>query len=370
MDIRAHDNLILDGTKIGLYRDRVEAWKRGERIAPVTVDMALTRACNLRCVYCYGQLQENERKVIGPEVIDRTFRDFAEIGVRGVSLVSDGESTCSPHLPYALDRASFNGLAVALGTNGVLLDRETLRRLPALSYLRFNISAAERFRYNEIMRPKDVMAFEKVVLNIYTAVEMKRKFDLPVTIGMQMVLMPEFEDQILPLARLAVDLEVDYLVIKHCSDDEHGSLGVDYSKYKELEDRLIEAEALSTITTRIVVKWSKLRDGNVRSYQRCYGPPFHIQISGSGLVAPCGMFFAEGYKDYHIGNIVDTSFRELWEGSRYWEVMQRIASPDFDARTMCGCLCLQHSTNRALDEYLRTGQLPGVLPGTLHKEFL
>ena len=49
-----------------------------------------------------------------------------------------------------------------------------------------------------------------------------------------MVLLPEFKDEILPFAKLAVDLGVDYGVIKHCSDDEFGTLGVDYSKYEDM----------------------------------------------------------------------------------------------------------------------------------------
>ena len=35
--------LILDGTKIAWHKDRLDAWERGERIAPITIDMALTR---------------------------------------------------------------------------------------------------------------------------------------------------------------------------------------------------------------------------------------------------------------------------------------------------------------------------------------
>jgi hypothetical protein len=42
------------------------------------------------------------------------------------------------------------------------------------------------------------------------------------------------------LAQLAIDLGVDYGVIKHCSDDENGSLGVDYSKYEPLYGKLNE----------------------------------------------------------------------------------------------------------------------------------
>ena len=39
-----------------------------------------------------------------------------------------------------------------------------------------------------------------------------------------MVLMPEFKDEIIPFAKLAAELGVDYGVIKHCSDDEFGTL--------------------------------------------------------------------------------------------------------------------------------------------------
>ena len=73
-----------------------------------------------------------------------------------------------------------------------------------------------------------------------------------------------------------------------------------------------------------------------------------MQFSGSGLVAPCGMFFNSQYKKYHIGNIVDTPFKKLWQSDRYWEVMNMIASEKFDARTMCGSLCLQHKVNEYL----------------------
>src|SRR5437764_1383769 len=88
--------LILDGTKIGWHLDRVRAWERGERIAPITIDMALTRACNYACGFCYATLQENDRQTITTDVAYRFLDDCAELGVRGISLVSDGESTLSP----------------------------------------------------------------------------------------------------------------------------------------------------------------------------------------------------------------------------------------------------------------------------------
>ena len=35
-------DLMLDGTKIMHYPERVKAWQRGERIAPITMDVAWT----------------------------------------------------------------------------------------------------------------------------------------------------------------------------------------------------------------------------------------------------------------------------------------------------------------------------------------
>ena len=347
------EKLILDGTKIAWHDERVRAWERGERIAPITIDMALTRACNYGCHYCYAMLQENDRSFINKEIITRFLDDCAEIGVKGISFVSDGESTISPVFVSACQHGASLGLAMACGTNAYVLTRSKSEEvLPHLTYLRVNISAGEPQRYAEIMGVKEEY-FHRVVENIRHMVEIKKRDNLGVTIGLQMVLMPQYADQILPLARLGKELRADYLVIKHCSDNEHGDLGVDYRGYSRLSDLLHEAESYSDAEYQCSVKWSKIQAQGTRSYQRCYGAPFLLQISGSGLVAPCGMLFNEKYKKFHIGNICEQSFKEIWRSERYWEVMNYLASPEFNAQKMCGSLCLQHKVNEALDNLVK-----------------
>jgi MoaA/NifB/PqqE/SkfB family radical SAM enzyme len=344
------EKLILDGHKLNWHKERVDAWLAGERIAPITMDCSLTRACTYRCVYCYGQLQHNDVKRMTRDVIFRFLDDAAEIGVKAISFVSDGESTCSPHLYDAILHGKSNGLDMALGTNGYLLQDDRLTEiLPALTYLRYNISAAEPARYAGIHGCNE-SAFHKVVETIRRTMDIKHRDNLAVTVGLQMVLMPSFADQILPLAKLGRELGVDYLVIKHCSDDENSTLGVDYAGYHGMTELLKEAETYSGGSYQVSVKWSKILSDGKRSYTRCFGPPFIMQLSGSGLVAPCGMLFNNRYRKYHIGNIAETSFKELWKGDRYWEVMNLIASERFDAQTMCGSLCLQHKVNEFLWE--------------------
>ena len=345
--------LILDGTKVAWHEDRIAAWERGERFAPVTVDIALTRACNFGCHFCYAMLQENDRKVISKRVIDDFLEDCAEIGVRGVSLVGDGESSISPVFVDTIRYGSELGISMACASNGLTLTRRKAEEiLPHMTYLRINFSAGEAKRYSEIMGVKEAW-FDRVCQNIRDMVEVKRRNNLDVTIGMQMVVMPEYADTVVPLARLGKELRPDYLVLKHCSDDEDGALGVDYSGYEKFYDKLREAEAMSDDEYKVVVKWSKIEAKDTRSYQRCYGAPFLVQMSGTGLLAPCSMMFNERYKKFHLGNICDRRFKDIVFSDEYWEVMDHLASPRFNAQVSCPSLCLQHKFNEALDNHVK-----------------
>jgi MoaA/NifB/PqqE/SkfB family radical SAM enzyme len=353
--MKEHGELILDGTKIGWHLDRVKQWENGERIAPITIDMALTRACNYSCGFCYAMFQENDRKIITKKVIYDFLEDCAEIGVKGISFVSDGESTISPVFIDACKKGHELGLSMAVGTNAFVLTKKRLEQvLPHLTYLRVNFSAGERKRYSEIMGVKE-SAFDRVCQNIKDMVAIKKRDKLGVTIGMQMVLMPQDGDQIIPLAKLGKELRPDYVIIKHCSDNEDGGLGIDYDAYEKLYPILEQAEKYSDSDYKVVIKWSKIKDkGNAgRSYQRCYGAPFMLQMSGTGLVAPCGALFNEKYKKFHIGNICETRFKDIWNSDRYWEVMNYLSSPKFNAQKMCASLCLQHKVNETLDDHVK-----------------
>ena len=59
------------------------------------------------------------------------------------------------------------------------------------------------------------------------------------------------------------------------------------------------------------------------------------------------------YKKFHIGNITETRFKDIWNSDRYWEVMRYLSSPEFNAQKMCGSLCLQHKVNETLDKYVK-----------------
>lgn len=364
------DELILDGSKVGWYPERIAAWHRGEKIAPITIDWALTRQCNYACEFCYAMMQENERKEQTLETSRAFLDDCAEIGVKGISLISDGESTVHPDYAAVIKYGASVGIAMGAGSNGLLLTKDVLEEiLPSLNYLRFNFSGGERKRYSEIMGVKESW-FDRVVQNIRDAMEIKKRCNLKTVINMQMVVMPKYADQILPLARLAKELKPDYLIYKHCADDIEGQLGVNYDDYPKLYPMFREAEGMAEPGFRVQVKWSRIDHGGVREYHRCMGPPFIMQVSGTGLVAPCGFYFNNKYSKFHVGNITEKRFKEIWSSDRYWDVMNYLNSAEFDPSKACGPNCLQHSTNDWLWKFTNG---KGTLPTTAappHLEFI
>ena len=368
--------LILDSHKLSYHYDRVKAWESGERIAPVTVDMALTRACGAMCSFCYAMVQEpQERSNIKTKEALDLLDDFAESGIKAVSLISDGESTISKAYVPFIQHAAKIGIDVGNATNGWEWEPEKIEQvLPYLTWVRFTVAAGTPEGYAKIMFKglEHTEVFDRAISHIKYAVELKKKLNLKVTLGIQMVLMPEFKDEIIPFAKLAVDLGVDYGVIKHCSDDELGTLGVDYEKYENTYPLLQRAELLSNNNTKIIIKWEKIKDKGKPSYNRFYGPQFLLQISGSGLVAPSGMFFNARYSKFHIGNFAEERFKDIFKSDRYWKIMDYLASPYFDAQTMMGTLPIQHYVSVALDNHVKGIKkiLPRSGPKPLHVNFL
>jgi len=72
-----------------------------------------------------------------------------------------------------------------------------------------------------------------------------------------MVLMPHLKDEIISFTQLGVHLGFDYAVIKHCSDDEQHTLGIDYSQYANLHGLLSKAESMSNEQTKSLLSGTR-----------------------------------------------------------------------------------------------------------------
>ena len=339
----------MDGHKMTWHLDRVNDWNNGKRIAPIHIDVGLSKGCNIRCCYCYGVTQGNcYRKgadiVFPREPLLQYMKDAGEVGVRSMALIGEAEPTLNPAMHDAIVAGKSSGIDMALGTNGILFtpSSDSKRSLEHLTWIRFNISAATDEAYQIIHSSNE---FETTRQNITFCVDYKHKNNLPITVGLQMVLVPENVDQCIPLAKLGAELGVDYLEIKQCSDTQDNALKVydrlhEYDRFNQI---LKEAEGMSREDYNVIIKWRMIKDKGIRNYDSCMAPPFLLYSSGDGRIYPCGMFFAFKEEEYRMGDLTKQSFKEIIESDRYWEVVDKVAN--IDVHTECYSSCRSHSIN-------------------------
>jgi MoaA/NifB/PqqE/SkfB family radical SAM enzyme len=348
-----NSNYQLDGHKLFWHLDRIAAWQKGDKIAPLHIDVGLSKGCNIRCQYCFGVMQGNLYKkgtnlYFPRESLLSYMKEAGECGVRSIGLIGEGEPLLNPHVYDAIVEGKRAGVDIALGTNGILLDsgKDGSKALERLSWIRFNISAASDDAYRKIHGSGE---FQTVLEKLQFCVTERNNKNLDVTIGLQMVLTPRNVHQAAPLAKLGQTLGVDYLVIKQCSDSADNRLGVynNLHLYDEYNDILREAETFSTSQYKVVVKWKKIADKAERSYDSCLGAPFLLYSSGDGRLYPCGMFFAYKEDEFRMGDLVRQSFKEIISSQRYWDVVEKVKQLDVHR---CYSGCRTHAINEFLWE--------------------
>jgi len=344
--------LLFDGNKLLWYPDRLEKFMKGEKITPISVDIGIHKGCNISCVFCYGYYQKKSMDYIPTSALLRFTKDCKRCEIKGVAIVGDGEPTLNAGLYEFVEALTENKIASAVATNGLLLDDKKINRLTAnCSWLRFNVSAVGD-RYPDIHRGTKIADFHRLEGIIRYAVENKGDC----TIGIQMVLIPDCFDQIIPFAEWALAIGVDYAQIKQFSFP--GSkipVKVNMGRYNEAIELLKKAEKMSTETTKIKIKWKAIEDSqnialaNKWDFDRCIDLPFLFQVSGNGKCYPCGYLFNN--EKYCYGDLITDSLYDIIQSDRYWNIIDEISK--IPMKKLCLGQCRHCSSLQFMDRFTK-----------------
>lgn len=344
------DKWRLDDCKLVWHMDRIHKhYVLGKRIMPILIDIGITKLCNIRCEYCYGLFQKMTGEMIPADKLIQLFQDAPKIGVKAIAIIGDGEPTLHPALYDAILAGAEGGLDMGMATNGVKIDDDQMiTLLNNLVWLRFTVSAVGDGY--EIVHGKPY--WDIVRKNIERAVRIKKRLNLPVTIGLQMVLTPNAFKYVIDEAKFAVAAGVDYFVIKQYSDpqcDKMPSVVAGWYDTTEVQDTLHQAERLSTFGTRIIVKYQAIEWTKKRPYDRCADVPLLFQISGDGKCYPCGYLF--GDERYCYGDLKKQTLGKILESEHYWEIVNYMQTK-FDVHKDCAGACRHNATNRFVNEFI------------------
>lgn len=339
------DEFRIDSTKIQFHPHRVAAWldgkddwEKAKSLYPLYVEVSPSGACNHRCGFCAVDYIGYKPRNLDGARLRETLREMGSLGVKSVMFAGEGEPLLHKETNANVMAATGAGMDVAFTTNGVLLDK--LERLDLCSWVKVSINAGTRDTYAKVHRtkPED---WDRVWENLRKATLKRAPGKPSFTIGVQMVVLPENENEVKALQSICEDVGVDYVVLKPYSQHKM-SLTQLYANYKPKIDA-------KQITYRTVVRWDAINTRE-HAYTKCNATPFMwAYIMANGDVYSCSAYLQD--ERFLLGNINEQTFREIWEGERRrknWEFVRN----ELDI-TNCRVNCRMDKANKYLAEFDR-----------------
>lgn len=314
----------VDSHKLIFHPRRVADWVEGKRVYPILLEVGISGACNHRCVFCCVRHMEHKPTYIATERLLDQFFDLQKKGLKSVLFAGNGEPTLHRDFVEIVNRTKEMGIDVALSTNGVLFTPDKIEAcLAAFSWIRFSISAGTEVTYKKIHCGKDG-DLQRVFDNIQYTAEYKKKKQLKTVLGVQIVMTPETEDEIIILAKKVKELGADLFTVKTVG---YTSLSTQYkdvvsdvvrNKSELMEQQLTE---LSDENFTAIYRGKRAQAMvTERGYKECHAAPFYGCIDSDGIVYPCCNLL--GVPEMALGNIYEKSFIDIWKGEQRKKVMQ------------------------------------------------
>lgn len=307
--------LQLDGNKMLHHLDKVNAWDRGELIAPVYIAFSPTSYCNHHCVFCVYHYKEFKPIFFPLAKFQELTSEWANLGVRSLFFAGDGDPLVHKQCDEMVAAAKANGIDVALNTNGRLLsDKNISVFVRDLSFIRVSINAGTAASYAHIHGTKE-QDFNIVIENLKSLVKEKKKQQSKMTIGVQCLLLSKNLDEIKTLALLVKEIGVDYLSIKPYL--KHPEIEFDdaiLNLDEALEDLSFFQKTINDSNFSFVLRKTLFEQKAPRGYKKCLATPFMIEIDALGDIYSCGPYI--GNADHCLGNVLKTSFNEAWTSDK------------------------------------------------------
>jgi radical SAM protein with 4Fe4S-binding SPASM domain len=285
----------------------------------------ITNLCNLRCQHCYQDnfSKRNDLDWAGlKKVCDNLLNTMKDWDKTACIHLTGGEPLLKPELFPLLNHLDQHSMVEELGiiTNGLPIDRETMKRLSGFSKLRkIKISLdGGNAETNDSIRQKGT--FNKVMQNLPLIKETGR-FEI---LFMLTAMKRNFRS-LLSLFKLCQDLGIDGLIIERFIPLGRGRKIMDEvlskEEWKEMVGML--ADFISTEKAEhSLLPYQAFQISFSGGEPELLGAPCVIGVDGlcvmpEGNVFPCRRF------PVSIGNLLETPLKQIWEKSEILEKLRK-----------------------------------------------
>jgi len=291
-----------------------------------------------------------KHKYLYVEMITGFMVDAFNHGLKSVMLGGEGEPLLHKRITDITKNLYDIGLDVACTSNGTLLTKwKAEQMLPHLSWLKVSVDAGTEMTYSEV-HGIGATQFKVVLNNMEFAASLKAKHGYECTLGMQALLLPENESEMMLFASTAKDLGMDYVVIKPYSQHKYSQTkeyqDIDYSKHDDLQ---LELDQLNDENFRVIFRSRAMEtwDSGKLPVNTCYALPFWAYMDAGGNIWGCSAYL--GRKGWNWGHYME-SFLDIWFGDKRKATMCQIDTAE------CRVGCRMSRCN----EYLYNLKYPGA----------
>lgn len=339
--------------KLFSHMDRLHEIQRGERPAPVNVELDLSNRCSRGCFFCHfaythtrgplkGKRDKPKDAILGGDLMDMALarsvvEQIWEAGVKSLTLTGGGEPTLHPHFNEVVRYASSVGLELGLYTLGGHIDRERAELLKQrMTWVYVSLDECTQETYQ---RTKGMDGFQPVIDGIRLLVEAEGK----ATIGVGFLIHKGNANQVHEMVRLGRSLGVDYVQFRPTIAFEQaapGELVEPDTAWIRRALGMLNAYLHDSFVIADRDRFEMYANWRGHGYPTCYWSAMQTVITPNGKVWRCTN--KREHPDALLGDLSVESFADIWA---------RSGGP-CAVDGACRVLCRGHLSNLTLDKVM------------------
>lgn len=311
--------------KVFQHLDTLASIKRGERPAPVNVEIDLSNRCSLGCSWCHfaythtrgplaGKVGKPAGHIDGGDLMDTHLafsinRQLRTAGVKSITWTGGGEPTLHPNFNYIIQHAQASGLEQGMYTHGGHINAERaalIKEKFTWVFISLDECTAETYKAS-----KGVDRFDAAVGGIRRLVEAEGK----ATVGVGFLLHQGNYHQVREMVKLGRSLGVDYVQFRptiRYEQDAPGHLAEDTRWISWAVGWLAEFAGDSFVVADID-RFRQYQSWDGHGYSECYWSALQTVITPNGKVWRCTN--KREHPDALLGDLSVESFADVWARS-------------------------------------------------------
>ena len=280
---------------------------------PLEVVLELTHHCNFRCRHCYIPDLQAPDRMSTERVID-LLDELVEMGTLYLTLTGGEFLLRKDWFEIAL-KARELGFALAVLTNGALIDEETADRLAEVqAWVEISYYADDRAVFESITgKPGSFEATRR-------GIELVRDRGLPLELNIPVMTLNQ--EQYQGAVAFAESIGVAGNVYARIVSKKNGASD-------PLIFRMADATLPGFFAENPELRLVEPENPNDTSGALCAAGVRYANITSSGDVLACNIM------PVVAGNILETSFREIWDNSPWFRKLRSITRADLETCSTC-----------------------------------